>query len=109
MDEPFVVPYGQIGIHSIDWTEKGLVNEESFTTDLNFHYKVGLSFQLNWIEKSIDPSSQEDSVRSGLENTFIDVFYTSYAQPSQVAEVNGAEGEADLQSSQIGAGLKLEF
>jgi hypothetical protein len=113
MDEPYVVPYGQIGIHSIDWSENSVVSnvttEESFSTDWNFHYKVGLSFQLNWIEKSIDPSSQEDSLRSGLENTYIDMFYTSYAQPSQVAEVNGAEGEADLQSSQIGAGLKLEF
>lgn len=113
MDEPYVVPFGQIGVHSIDWTEKSkngtAIDEESFSTDWNFHYKVGLSFQLNWIERSIDPSSQDDSVRSGLENTYIDVFYTSYAQPAQVAEFNGAEGEADLQSSQIGAGLKLEF
>jgi hypothetical protein len=113
MDEPYVVPFGQIGAHSIDWSEKSFVgavlNEESFSTDWNFHYKVGLSFQLNWIEGSIDRSSQEDSVRSGLENTYLDVFYTFYAQPSQVAEFNGAEGEADLQSSQFGAGLKLEF
>jgi len=90
MDEPYIVPFGQIGVHSIDWVEKGTVasvtSEESFTTDWNFHYKVGLSFQLNWIEKSIDPSSMEDSVRSGLENTYIDIFYTSYAQPAQVAE-----------------------
>lgn len=113
LDEPYIVPFGQIGVHSIDWSEKSMVgavrNEESFSTDWNFHYKVGLSFQLNWIERSIDVSSQEDSVRSGLENTYLDVFYTSYAQPSQVAEFNGAEGEADLQSSQFGAGLKLEF
>lgn len=113
MDEPYVVPFGQIGVHSIDWSEKSFVgavsNEESFSTDWNFHYKVGLSFQLNWIEGSIDRSSQEDSVRSGLENTYLDIFYTSYAQPAQVAEFNGAEGEADLQSDQIGAGLKLEF
>jgi hypothetical protein len=112
-DEPYVVPYAQVGLHSIDWTEKSLVgaviNEESFITKWNVHYKAGLSFQLNWIEKSIDASSQEDSVRSGLENTYLDVFYSSYAQPSQVANVNGAEGEADLQSSEIGAGLKLEF
>ncbi len=113
LDEPYIVPYAQVGFHSIDWKEKstfnGIANEESFSTDWNIHYKVGLSFQLNWIERSIDPSSQDESLRSGLENTFIDVFYTSYAQPTQVAKVNGAEGEADLQSSQIGAGLKLEF
>ncbi len=112
-DEPYVVPYAQAGLHSIDWTEKSIVgavkSEESFVTDWNFHYKVGLSFQLNWIEKAIDSSSQEDSVRSGLENTYLDIFYSSYAQPSQVAAVNGAEGEADLESSEIGAGLKLEF
>ncbi len=113
MDEPFVVPYAQVGIHTVNWTEKSTVgansNDESFSTDYNLHYKVGLSFQLNWIEKSIDPTSQEESIRSGLENTFIDVFYTSYAQPAQVASANNAQGEADLQSNEIGAGLKLEF
>lgn len=112
-DEPYVAPYVQIGVHSIDWLEKstvaGVTNEESFSTDWNIHYKAGVSFQLNWIERTIDPSSQDESLRSGLENTYIDIFYTSYAQPPQVASVNGAEGEADLQSSQIGAGLKLEF
>lgn len=113
MEEPYLVPYAQIGIHTIDWLEKGVVgsvkNEESFKTEPNFHFKVGLSIQLNWIEKSIDPSSIEDSIRSGLENTYIDVFYTSYSQPAQVANADGASGEANLQSSQIGAGLKLEF
>lgn len=114
LSEPYIVPFVQVGVHSIDWSESGTVvnvsQEENFTTDYNFHYKVGFSFQLNWIEKSIDPSSQEDALRSsGLENTFIDLFYTSYSQPAEIAEVAGTEGEADISSSEIGVGLKLEF
>ena len=115
MNEPYVVPFIQVGIHSIDWTEQGTVlsitKKENFTTEFsNFHYKAGLSFQLNWIENSIDPSSQDDALRSsGLENTFIDVFYTSYTQSLEVAQVAGASGDADISSSEIGAGLRLEF
>lgn len=114
LSEPYIVPFVQVGVHSVDWSETGVlanVNQaEEFTTEYNFHYKAGLSFQLNWIEKSIDPNSQEDALRSsGLENTFLDVFYTSYSKPTEVAQVAGVNGEADVSSDEIGVGLKLEF
>lgn len=112
-DEPYVAPFIQVGAHKIDWSETStagsVTKEESFTGEVNYHYKAGVSFQLNWIENSIDPSSQRDSVRSGLENTYLDVFYTSYAEPAQVSNASGGEGEADLQSAAYGIGLKLEF
>lgn len=108
--EPYVVPFVQVGVHTIDWSETGTTLEERFTSEPNYHYKAGFSFQLNWIEKAIDSNSPGESLRSsGLENTYLDVFYTSYAQPAKIADTVGAEGEGDLQSAQYGVGLKLEF
>ena len=112
--EPWIVPYGQIGVHQIDWSEESTVGSnilnESFFSTPNYHYKVGAMFQLNWIEAWIDPESPKQALRSsGLENAFLDVFYTYYNQPSEVAEVAGQEGEADLSSGDLGFGLKLEF
>ena len=115
MSEPLVVPYGQVGASSADWLEKsrdtGDVNmEEAFTTDWNLNYKVGLLFQLDWIEGAIDSNTHVNGLRaSGLQNTFLDVFYASYQSPSEVATVSGASGEPDLQSENFGVGLKMEF
>ncbi len=113
-NEPYIVPFAQLGIHSISWTEVSRIGpttkEENFNTKYNLSYKIGLGFQLNWIEKSIDPNSNEEALRSsGLENTYLDVFYSAYSKPSQVADAVGVEGEPDLESNQFGAGLKLEF
>lgn len=114
MDEPWVVPYGQVGAHQFSWTEISLNalserEEENTLSNWNLSYKAGVMFQLNWLEKSIDASTHEQGMRSsGLENTFLDVFYSVYSRPQNVAE--GEEsGEPDLASAQIGVGLKLEF
>lgn len=112
--EPYVAPYGQVGIHMIDWSEVetlgGTIREESFTSDYNYHFKVGMLFQLNWIENKLDPSSRQEALRSsGLENTYIDVFYTYYAEPTQISTAQNEPGEGNLGSGAIGAGLKLEF
>jgi hypothetical protein len=115
MSEPWVVPYGQIGASQIDWLEESrdsgnISKEESFKTDWNLNYKVGLLLQLNWLENSIDPNTHTNGLTSsGLQNTFLDVFYASYASPSEVATVAGQTGDADLQSNNFGVGLKLEF
>lgn len=114
MNEPYIAPYIQVGLHSIDWTERSVdgvkVLEENFTTHYNLHYKAGLSFQLNWIENSIDPQSTEEArISSGLDNTYLDVFYSVYNEPDTVALKEGDEGEANLNSEQFGVGLKLEF
>ena len=112
--EPWVAPYIQGGIHQTTWSEESKsgteVLSESFVTEPNFHLKEGVLFQLNWIENWIDSTTTEEGLRtSGLQNTFVDIFYSYYMQPTEVAEVTGAKGEADISSSSIGAGLKLEF
>lgn len=111
--EPYVVPFVQAGVHIIDWTEVGTVGadtkEENITSQPTLHVKAGLSFQLNWIEGKIDPSTHEDGLRSsGLENTFLDLYYTKYFEPNGVSE-QVAESEANFESSEVGLGLKLEF
>ncbi len=112
--EPYVVPYVQGGVHVIDYKETSVVanieSEEGQTTDPIYHFRAGLLFQLNWLEKKIDPNTHYNGlVSSGLENTFIDVFYSYYAQPLTVAEAAEQDGDPDFESSEYGVGLKMEF
>ncbi len=115
MSEPWVVPYGQVGANEIDWSEQsadsgGVSKEETFTTSWNLTYKVGLMIQLDWLEGSIDNNTHTNGLKSsGLQNTFLDIFYSSYAEPSETATVAGVTGEASLKSENFGLGLKLEF
>lgn len=116
-NEPWVVPYVQGGIHSFDVIESstppsGYVSK-SATTGLSYNYRFGLLFQLNWIEKAIDPTTQSEGLRSsGLENTFIDLYvidHTSLAKHYDISTV-GDEGKPNLTSGlEMGIGLKLEF
>lgn len=113
-EEPIIVPFIQAGANQINWTERSYngtdLQEESTNLAWNYHFKVGLSFQLNWIERSIDPSTELDGLRgSGLQNTFLDIYYTTYMEPSQISEAADSEGEPNLGSSAIGVGLKMEF
>lgn len=116
--EPWVVPYVQGGIHQIEWEENSYTGSanvfETLVTTPNFHYKLGVLMQLNWIENWIDPSTTYEGRRSsGLENTFFDLFYagySAYAEPDKVVGALGSDdGEANLSSSGFGMGLKLEF
>lgn len=114
MSEPWIAPYIQGGIHQISWSEESTIGGntqiESFYTDPNFHLKTGVLVQLNWIENWIDPTTAYEGLRtSGLQNTFVDIFYSYYMQPPEVAEVAGEKGEADVSSANFGVGLKLEF
>lgn len=118
MSEPWVVPYAQGGIHQIDWEENSYTGTENvfetLITKPNAHFKVGMLVQLNWIENWIDPTTTAEGLRSsGLENTYLDIFYTSYsayAEPDPLVGALGSDdGEANLSSSGLGVGLKLEF
>lgn len=114
MSEPYVAPYIQGGMHKFQVTEESTsgttIGSESPETSWNMDYRAGVLIQLNWIEKSIDPNSHVEGLRSsGLENTYLDIFYASYAQPSEIAQEEGQSGEPDLASSHIGFGLKMEF
>lgn len=115
MEEPWIVPYGQVGVHQFQVVEDDLsqTDAKSATTQISFNYKIGLLFQLNWIEKSIDPNTQYEGLRSsGLQNTFLDVYAMTHMASSEVydpADAN-SEGDPDMSSGmEIGVGLKLEF
>lgn len=112
MQEPYVVPYVQAGIHQFLVTESGSAGDESASTGISLNYKFGLLFQLDWIENSIDKTAKVDRLRSsGLENTYIDVYMVQYMASSNAADpANPSEGDPNLASSgEIGVGLKLEF
>lgn len=115
MSEPWFVPYAQVGIHQLSWNEtsslaSGDKSQVDFSTDVNYHHKLGVLLQLNWIEKAIDPTTHYQGLRSsGLENTFLDIYYTTYLTPNNTIVINNIEQEAKLDSSEFGAALKLEF
>jgi hypothetical protein len=114
MNEPWVAPYVQGGMHQFNILEEstvsGTTSSESPKIDWNFNYRAGILIQLNWLEKSIDPNTHAEGLRSsGLENTYLDIFYSEYMRPSKVAESANEEGEPDHASSHFGVGLKMEF
>lgn len=116
--EPWVVPYVQGGIHQLEWEENSFTGSDNVIETLiakpNVHYKLGVLLQLNWIENWIDPGTTTEGLRSsGLENTYLDIFYSgysAYAEPDPIVGALGSDdGEANLSSSGLGMGLKLEF
>lgn len=115
MQEPWIVPYGQVGLHQFHVIEDDLNQEsaEERTTQISFNYKIGLLFQLNWIEKAIDPNTQIDGLRSsGLQNTFIDLYAMTHMASSEVYDSSSptSEGDPDMSTGmEIGIGLKMEF
>lgn len=113
LEEPWAVPYLQVGVHQFNISEETSSASESASTSMAFNYRYGLLFQLDWLEHFMDPSARADRLRSsGLENTYIDVYYADYmpSGSSTDPEVLGSEGEPNLLSSgEMGIGLKLEF
>lgn len=116
-NEPWIVPYAQGGIHSFDVLESstppsGYVSKKA-TTGLSLNYRFGMLFQLNWIEKAIDPTTQSEGLRSsGLENTFIDLYVMDHTSLGDHYDINtvGDAGKPNLTSGfELGIGLKLEF
>lgn len=113
LEEPWVVPYLQVGVHQFTASEDNGTTSESAITGMSFNYRYGLQFQVDWIEALMDPSAKADRLKSsGLENTFIDVYYVDHlpSGAAQDATVLGSEGEPNLLSSgEMGIGLRLEF
>ncbi len=117
LGEPYIVPYGQVGVHQYNVTEEqavsGQIESRSGSSGMAFHYRYGLLFQIDWLEALIDPTAKIERLRSsGLENTFIDFYYSEYYPSSgaQDADKLGAKGTINTaSSSEIGLGLKLEF
>jgi hypothetical protein len=113
LEEPWVVPYLQLGVHQFSASEDNGTTSESAVTSFSFNYRYGLQFQIDWLEALMDPSAKAERLKSsGLENTFIDVYYVDHlaSGAAQDPTVLGSEGEPNLLSSgEMGLGLRLEF
>ena len=114
LNEPWVVPYGQIGMHQFTIEEdRAGGSNSSGGTGLSFNYRYGLLFQIDWIENRIDKSAKADQLRSsGLENTFIDVYFANYLASSGAIDPADAASDGDpnlFSSGEMGIGLKMEF
>lgn len=111
--EPYVAPYGQVGVSVMTIEESTSTDSTSGSTSPTLYYKYGLMFQLDWIEAKLDPTAKiERLTSSGLQNTYIDVYYVDHLPSSNAIDPATAstEGEINTASSgEIGLGLKLEF
>ena len=113
LNEPWVVPYAQAGMHQFSIEESRTADSASGGTALSFNYRYGLLFQIDWIENRIDKSAKGDQLRSsGLENTFIDVYFAKYLASS--GAINPADSASDgdpnlFSNAEMGIGLKMEF
>ncbi len=113
-NEPYLVPYAQAGVHQFLVNEKKPTEDLSATAQVALNYKFGILFQIDWIEKSIDKSAKADGlISSGLENTYIDVYFSEHLAASNAldpAAPIGTVADPNLaSSSELGIGLKLEF
>lgn len=104
MNEPYLAPYVGVNIWKMDLNEEAIASgvSESFseTTDFGYNYTAGVLFQLDWLEEN---TSRETNFNWGLQNTFLDIYATQYAQTSSEEDPNT---ETDIL---LGAGLRLEF
>lgn len=99
--EPYVVPYIAGGIYTVFY-EETLEGSSAFggNTQIAPYMTVGLSFQLNWVDREAARISYLDS---GVENTFIYIEGRSFYQ-SQAAQ------DPDLSTGfDWGAGVRVEF
>jgi hypothetical protein len=98
-NEPYVAPYGTIGIMNLGIEEKAGDNTFKHAVDA-IYYQAGLLFQLDWL----DPAYSKRTISEyGLQNTYLDVYMTKY-DPS--ADQNDPDTSTDFI---YGAGIRLEF
>lgn len=113
LSEPWIVPYGQVGLHQFSIEESKSTESQSSGTGLALNYRYGLLFQLDWIENRIDKSAKGDQLRSsGLENTYIDIYFANYLASGNAIDPADAASVGDpnlFSSGEMGLGLKMEF
>jgi len=102
MKEPYVVPYvgGQLWKMGLSETNATTEIEYNKETSLGMAVKVGLLFQLNWLDPESALAGYQDN---RIQNTYLDVFVTQYGE---------TQGETDPNTAtdfNWGAGLKVEF
>lgn len=97
--EPYVAPYGTIGMMNLGIDEQAGDTSAKHAVDVMF-YQVGFLFQLNWL----DPDYSRKTITDySLENTYLDVFMTKYEKSS-----NAVDPDTSTDFT-YGAGIRLEF
>ena len=97
--EPWVVPFFNGGVYTAFFSEKTGNSNFSGNTQVAFHGKGGLMFQLDWLDRSTSHSAYHDS---GIENTFL---YVAFNFMTDSVE----ERDPRLGTSFASAGLTIEF
>ncbi|MBL7544623.1 MAG: hypothetical protein JNL11_12470 [Bdellovibrionaceae bacterium] len=102
MREPYFVPYAGFSMWQMDLTEAQVVGGQSttYTTGYGTALTVGFLVQLNWIEPE---TSKLGYMSQGLENTYLDVFWTQYQNTDEELDPSFAN------DFNFGVGLRLEF
>lgn len=103
-DEPYVVPYGSVGLTYMMYEEAPTDGSEGFKgkTD-NMFISVGALFQLDWLDPRADAMAYSDM---GIENTFVYVEARTYLDQG----IARKEGDADFSSdTHVAGGVRLEF
>lgn len=99
-NEPYIAPYVAISFWQMGVSETSPTDSFSAKTQMGMNYTAGLLLQLDWIDFE---SAKNATFLWGLENTFIDVYATQYAQTSASEDPNT---ETDFL---YGGGLRFEF
>ncbi len=108
MKEPYIVPYigfnfWTMSIHEENKTAlpaSGKVTSLIHDTGNGTSITVGFLIQLNWLEPEV---SKLAYLNDGLENTYLDVFWTEYRGTDHALDPNLEDG------FNFGAGLRFEF
>jgi hypothetical protein len=102
-DEPYVVPYGTIGLYTMLYREAFASQAVSGNTAMGLYYSAGLRFQLDWVDSDGDYSSYDEN---GMENTFLFVEARSFLLPNNSEPDLGSPGDEPIG---IGGGFAVEF
>jgi len=98
--EPWYVPYGAIGVHSIIYKEGLAGNTFKGNTQVAPYAKAGVAFQLDWIDRKAARISYQDS---GIESTYI------YAEVKKLLASAAAQDPDFEVPFTWGAGMRVEF
>lgn len=100
MNEPYAAPYFGINLWQMTISEESPAESFSATTQLGYNYSLGVLLQLDWLDME---TAKNTTFNWGLENTFLDVYVTQYAQTTAPDDPNT---ETDFL---FGGGVRLEF
>lgn len=102
-NEPYVVPYGTVGVAYVFYSEALASNEAGGGTP-TMYAGGGLGLQLDWLDEQADVDSYEDF---GLENTFLYIEGRFY--PNLIPGTSGTSPDFSSDKIAILSGLKFEF